>query len=124
MIDILNDGIPNSIVSLTEEIATKVQETEDEFIIDTIYPYCADVANDMVRRHISKKELKRAILKYYGKSEPNKGTTFKERVKILEDYHKWLDEENANHEAVLSDSASALIAYLEIKGLLRGGSSQ
>ena len=46
--------------SMLFEITTKVQETTEDFIFTTIYPFCEDV----VQRKISKQELLTALLLY------------------------------------------------------------
>lgn len=47
------------------EIAKQVIETEDVFIVRTLYPYC----NDILETKISKKILEKAL--YYFKTEHN-----------------------------------------------------
>lgn len=50
---------------IREEITKQVIETEDVFIIRTLYPYC----HDILETKISKKILERAL--YYFKTEHN-----------------------------------------------------
>ena len=45
---------------ITYKIITEYQETEEEFIFTTIQPFCSDI----LKRHISKEELKNALLLY------------------------------------------------------------
>ena len=47
---------PNTIY----KIVTEYQEKEEEFIFTTIQPFCSDI----LKRHISKEELKNALLLY------------------------------------------------------------
>ena len=56
----INNG---AIISLTEQISMIAKETTEDFIIETIEPYCSGVAEIK----ISKEELKRIILKNYSK---------------------------------------------------------
>lgn len=51
----LNDSITKTVVNF----ATKLHETEDEFIFETISPFCIDI----LIRTISKKELKEMLLR-------------------------------------------------------------
>lgn len=55
----INNGV--QIVSLTEKISLMVKETVEDFIIETIEPYCSELAEIK----ISKEELKNVILKNY-----------------------------------------------------------
>ena len=58
-------GVENDLVSsIVEKISEKVTETHEEFIFETIRPYCEDV----VQMKISKRDLEQALLKYYGKN--------------------------------------------------------
>lgn len=50
--------------SIVEKISEKVTETREEFIFETIRPYCENV----VQMKISKRDLEQALLKYYGKN--------------------------------------------------------
>lgn len=61
-----NLGVENDLVSsIVEKISEKVTETREEFIFETIRPYCENV----VQMKISKRDLKQALLKYYGKND-------------------------------------------------------
>lgn len=51
----LNDSITKTVVNF----ATQLHETEDEFIFETISPFCTDI----LHRRISKKELKEMLLR-------------------------------------------------------------
>lgn len=51
----LNDSITKTVVNFV----TQFHETEDEFIFETISPFCIDI----LRRMISKKELKEMLLR-------------------------------------------------------------
>lgn len=51
----LNDSITKTVVNFV----TQLHETEDEFIFETISPFCIDI----LRRMISKKELKEMLLR-------------------------------------------------------------
>ena len=51
----LNDSITKTVVNFV----TQFHETEDEFIFETISPFCVDI----LRRMISKKELKEMLLR-------------------------------------------------------------
>lgn len=51
--------------SIVEEISEQVTETHEEFIFETIRPYCENV----VQMKISKRDLEQALLKYYGKND-------------------------------------------------------
>ena len=42
------------------EIVTRFEEAEEEFIFTTIQPFCSDV----LKRYISKQELRKALLLY------------------------------------------------------------
>ncbi len=59
----INDGV--KIVSLTEQISLMVKESIEDFIIETIEPYCSELAEIK----ISKEELKKVILKNYPKTD-------------------------------------------------------
>ena len=59
-------GVENDLVSsIVEKISEKVTETHEEFIFETIKPYCENVVN----MKISKRDLEQALLKYYGKND-------------------------------------------------------
>ena len=59
-------GVENDLVSsIVEKISEKVTETREEFIFETIRPYCENV----VQMKISKRDLEQALLKYYGKND-------------------------------------------------------
>ena len=59
-------GVENdSVSSIVEKISEKVTETREEFIFETIRPYCENV----VQMKISKRDLEQALLKYYGKND-------------------------------------------------------
>ena len=61
-----NLGVENDLVSsIVEKISEKVTETREEFIFETIRPYCENV----VQMKISKRDLEQALLKYYGKND-------------------------------------------------------
>ena len=49
--------------TLVEEMTIKVTEDFENFVFDTISPYC----NNVMRMKISKEDLKKAILQYYNK---------------------------------------------------------
>ena len=67
---------------LTEKISKQVTESHEEFIFETIRPYCENV----VQMKISKRELERALLKYYGKKDlAVDAVSRKELLKIYED---------------------------------------
>lgn len=51
----LNDSITKTVVNFV----TQLHETEDEFIFETISPFCTDI----LHRRISKKELKEMLLR-------------------------------------------------------------
>ena len=63
MIQINNDLL--SIVEITNKMCQKATETQEEFIFETIKPWCEEI----VQQKITKRELKQALLKYYGKSD-------------------------------------------------------
>lgn len=54
----LNDSI-TKITKTVFNFVTQFHETEDEFIFETISPFCIDI----LRRMISKKELKEMLLR-------------------------------------------------------------
>ena len=71
-----NDGMPRiinpsvkepfntmSISSIVETVATKVTEDTEKFIFETIKPYCEEIT----KREISKKDLKKALTQYFSK---------------------------------------------------------
>lgn len=61
-----NLGVENDLVSsIVEKISEKVTENREEFIFETIRPYCENV----VQMKISKRDLEQALLKYYGKND-------------------------------------------------------
>jgi hypothetical protein len=49
------------ISEFVEEIILKAQETESNFIFQTIRPYCESI----ITKEISKEELERALLRFY-----------------------------------------------------------
>ena len=52
----------NEFNSIVEKIAQTVQETEDDFIFETVRPFCEDV----IQSKISKQDLARAVVNYHG----------------------------------------------------------
>lgn len=88
----INNG---AIISLTEKISMIVKETTEDFILETIEPYCSEVAEIK----ISKEELKRIILKNYGKPKPN--TDVLDKIKAI--ITKWQIDtwtDNLSHECM------------------------
>lgn len=68
---------------ITEKISTQVTESHEEFIFETIRPYCENV----VQMKISKRELERALLKYYGKNDSVVDCISRADVnQVIEDY--------------------------------------
>ena len=49
-----------------QEIVMQAKETQEDFIIETIYPYCEDI----LQMKINKEELKRILIKGMQKSQP------------------------------------------------------
>ena len=47
------------ITKVVEEISIRIKETEEDFILDTIFPYCQET----LQRKINKAELKQIILR-------------------------------------------------------------
>lgn len=47
------------ITKVVEEMAVRIRETEEDFILDTIFPYCQET----LQRKINKAELKQIILR-------------------------------------------------------------
>ena len=47
------------ITKVVEEMSVHIRETEEEFILDTIFPYCQET----LQRKINKAELKQIILR-------------------------------------------------------------
>ncbi len=60
-----DDDYIKSIKTITEEISYKITETTEEFIFETISPFCIN----KVQRVISKHDLTQALLQYYRKTE-------------------------------------------------------
>ena len=59
-------GVERDLISsITEKISEKVTENHEEFIFETIRPYCENV----VQMKVSKRDLEQALLRYYGKNE-------------------------------------------------------
>jgi hypothetical protein len=52
------------VLTITETITTKVTESIEDFIFETLHPYCEDV----VKTRVSKEDLKRALEQYYGRT--------------------------------------------------------
>lgn len=52
----------NEFNSIVEKIVQTVHETEDEFIFETVRPFCEDV----IQSKISKQDLARAVVNYHG----------------------------------------------------------
>ena len=55
--------IDSGITEITNKISIKVTETQEEFIFETLKPWCEEI----VQQKVSKQDLKQALLKYYGK---------------------------------------------------------
>lgn len=51
------------ISKMVEEIAMQAKENQEEFIFQTIQPYCENI----IEQRISKKELELALLQYFNK---------------------------------------------------------
>lgn len=51
------------ITKMVEKIAIQAKENQEEFIFQTIQPYCENI----IEQRISKKELERALLQYFNK---------------------------------------------------------
>lgn len=47
------------ITKVVEEMAVRIRETEEDFILDTIFPYCQET----LQRKINKAELKQIVLR-------------------------------------------------------------
>ncbi len=47
------------ITKVVEEMSVRIRETEEDFILDTIFPYCQET----LQRRINKEELKQIILR-------------------------------------------------------------
>lgn len=47
------------ITKVVEEMSVRIRETEEDFILDTIFPYCQET----LQRRINKAELKQIILR-------------------------------------------------------------
>lgn len=82
-----NLGVGSDLISsITEKISEKVTETHEEFIFETIRPYCENV----VQMKISKRDLEQALLKYYGKNDLEVDLISREKVmQILQEH--WLN---------------------------------
>lgn len=73
-----NGKIPEApIQNLTAQIALEVEETTEEFIFKTIWPFCQEVT----QRVVSKKDLEQALIHYFPKRRIVKNG---ERVKYYE----------------------------------------
>lgn len=44
---------------------------------------------------------------------------YKDRLKLVEDYNKWLDGQNSKNDFKIKDNHETFLAYLDSKGLLR-----
>ena len=64
------DGALQSIHTMTEEVAIKVTESLEEFIFETISPFC----NETTKRKVSKHDLTQALMLYYGLVDSKKMT--------------------------------------------------
>lgn len=54
--------IEGIVTEIVEKVIENVQETEEEFIFQTISAYC----NNVTQKVVSKEDLKKALLNYYG----------------------------------------------------------
>ena len=52
----------NEYNSFIDKIVQSVQETEDDFIFETVRPFCEDI----IHAKISKQDLARAVINYHG----------------------------------------------------------
>ena len=55
----MREELNDSITKMVANFATQLHETDDEFIFETISPFCTDI----LHRRISKKELKKMLLR-------------------------------------------------------------
>ena len=44
---------------------------------------------------------------------------YKDRISIVKDYQKWLEEQNNKNDFKIVDSSETFLAYLDSKGLLK-----
>lgn len=56
------NGEDRFITSVTDKIVKKVQETEDQFIFESVSSFC----NEITQRIVDKKDLEKALVNYYG----------------------------------------------------------
>ena len=52
------EKMTNNITEIVEEIIMRATEKKEEFIIETIYPYCENI----LQTHIDKEKLKQILL--------------------------------------------------------------
>lgn len=58
---VVNDDISFNVADICNTILTRAKETYDEFIFETVEPYC----NQVTKQRISKQILKRALIEYF-----------------------------------------------------------
>ena len=112
------------ITKVVEEMSVRIRETEEDFILDTIFPYCQET----LQKKINKAELKQIILRG---SRP-KGKWIKCKSRFGTEYFKcsecgkklnWIDSDDNYCNSCGSDnSESTKELYKEKLAEMNGGS--
>lgn len=124
----MNEEFSDSITKTVVDFATQVRETEDEFIFETIAPFCRNT----LKRTISKKELEEILLraeqmKWIPCTEQPTSFDVEKVVKELEDlkmsyYLTLANTGDADKDCAYLNTANAIDRAIEI--VKRGGRNE